>query len=118
MRSPSWRTCTAASMPAAASCWPPAQPGRRGWHLDEAHIEIDGAPISGSLFDFGLFAFHNAQELLARGTGPYFYLPKMQSHREAALWRDVFLFAEKALDVPRGSMRATALIETLPAAFE
>ncbi|HEY1963152.1 MAG TPA: hypothetical protein VGG69_12085, partial [Rhizomicrobium sp.] len=72
----------------------------------------------GSLFDFGLFAFHNAQELLARGSGPYFYLPKMQSHREAALWRDVFLFAEKALDVPRGSMRATVLIETLPAAFE
>jgi malate synthase len=90
----------------------------RGWHLDEAHVEIDGTPMSGSLFDFGLFAFHNAQELLARGSGPYFYLPKMQSHREAALWRDVFLFAEKALDVPRGSMRATVLIETLPAAFE
>jgi malate synthase len=82
----------------------------RGWHLDEAHVEIDGAPMSASLFDYGLFAFHNAQELLSRGTGPYFYLPKMQSHREAALWRDVFLFAEKALDVPRGSMRATVLI--------
>ena len=90
----------------------------RGWHLDEAHVEIDGAPMSGSLFDFGLYVFHNAQELLSRGTGPYFYLPKMQSHREAALWRDVFLFAEKALDIPRGSMRATVLIETLPAAFE
>jgi malate synthase len=90
----------------------------RGWHLDEAHVEIDGAPMSGSLFDFGLFAFHNAQELLARGTGPYFYLPKMESHREAALWRDVFLFAERTLDIPRGSMRATVLIETLPAAFE
>jgi malate synthase len=90
----------------------------RGWHLDEAHVEIDGAPMSGSLFDFGLFAFHNAQELLARGTGPYFYLPKMESHREAALWRDVFLFAERTFDIPRGSMRATVLIETLPAAFE
>ncbi|HEX3944404.1 MAG TPA: hypothetical protein VHW69_09985, partial [Rhizomicrobium sp.] len=90
----------------------------RGWHLDEAHVEIDGAPVSASLFDFGLFAFHNAQELLARGTGPYFYLPKMESHKEAALWRDVFLFAERTLDIPRGSMRATVLIETLPAAFE
>ncbi|HSC18936.1 MAG TPA: malate synthase A [Rhizomicrobium sp.] len=90
----------------------------RGWHLDEAHVKIDGAPISASLFDFGLFAFHNAQELLGRGTGPYFYLPKMESHKEAALWRDVFLFAERTLDIPRGSMRATVLIETLPAAFE
>ncbi|MBV8799256.1 MAG: malate synthase A [Alphaproteobacteria bacterium] len=90
----------------------------RGWHLDEAHVETDGAPMSGSLFDFGLFAFHNAQELLGRGTGPYFYLPKIESHREAALWRDVFLFAERTLDIPRGSIRATVLIETLPAAFE
>jgi malate synthase len=90
----------------------------RGWHLDEAHMEIDGAPISASLFDFGLFAFHNAQELLARGTGPYFYLPKMEGHKEAALWRDVFVFAERTLDIPRGSMRTTVLIETLPAAFE
>ena len=90
----------------------------RGWHLDEAHVEIEGAPMSASLFDFGLYAFHNAQELIARGTGPYFYLPKMESRHEAALWRDVFLFAEKALDLPRGTMRATVLIETLPAAFE
>ena len=90
----------------------------RGWHLDEAHVEIDGASMSASLFDFGLFAFHNAQELLARGTGPYFYLPKMETRIEAALWRDVFLFAERTLDIPRGSMRATVLIETLPAAFE
>jgi malate synthase len=90
----------------------------RGWHLDEAHVEIAGEPMSASLFDFGLYAFHNAQELLARGTGPYFYLPKMESHLEAALWRDVFLTAEKQLDIPRGSMRATVLIETLPAAFE
>ena len=90
----------------------------RGWHLDEAHIEIDGAPISASLFDFGLYAYHNAQELLARGTGPYFYLPKIESHREAALWRDVFVFTERSLDLPRGTIRATVLIETLPAAFE
>jgi malate synthase len=90
----------------------------RGWHLEEAHVEMDGTQMSASLFDFGLFAFHNAQELLARGTGPYFYLPKIESHKEAALWRDVFLFAERTLDIPRGSMRATVLIETLPAAFE
>jgi len=90
----------------------------RGWHLDEAHVEIDGAPMSASLFDFGLYAFHNAHELIARGTGPYFYLPKMERRHEAALWRDVFLFAEKSLDLPRGTMRATVLIETLPAAFE
>jgi malate synthase len=90
----------------------------RGWHLDEAHMQIDGEPMSASLFDFGLFAFHNAQELLSRGTAPYFYLPKMESHHEAALWRDVFLTAEKQLDIPRGSIRATVLIETLPAAFE
>ena len=90
----------------------------RGWHLEEAHVEIDGAPVSASLFDFGLYAFHNAHELLARDTGPYFYLPKMESHREAALWRDVFIFAERTLDLPRGTIRATVLIETLPAAFE
>jgi malate synthase len=90
----------------------------RGWHLDEAHMQIDGEPMSASLFDFGLFAFHNAQELLSRGTGPYFYLPKMESRHEAALWRDVFLTTEKQLDIPRGSIRATVLIETLPAAFE
>jgi malate synthase len=90
----------------------------RGWHLDEAHVEIDGEAMSGSLFDFGLYAFHNAQDLIQRGTGPYFYLPKMESRHEAALWRDVFLFAEKSLDLPRGTMRATVLIETLPAAFE
>ena len=90
----------------------------RGWHLDEAHLEIDGTPISASLFDFGLFAFHNAQDLIARGTAPYFYLPKMQSRHEAALWRDVFIATEKSLDLPRGTVRATVLIETLPAAFE
>ena len=90
----------------------------RGWHLDEAHVAVDGAPVSGSLFDFGLFFFHNAKELLARGSGPYFYLPKMQSHLEARLWNDVFTLAQKTLGVPHGSIRATVLIETLPAAFE
>ena len=90
----------------------------RGWHLPEAHVRADGAAISGSLFDFGMFFFHNGRELLARGTGPYFYLPKLQSHLEARLWNDVFVYAQDALGLPRGSIRATVLIETLPAAFE
>lgn len=90
----------------------------RGWHLEEKHLEIDGEAISASLFDFGLTFFHNAQELLARGSGPYFYLPKLESHLEARLWNDVFVFAQDYLGVPRGSVRATVLIETLPAAFE
>ena len=90
----------------------------RGWHLEEKHIAVDDEPVSASLFDFGLYFFHNARERLDRGTGPYFYLPKMQSHLEARLWNDVFLFAQEALGVPRGSVRATVLIETLPAAFE
>ena len=90
----------------------------RGWHLPEKHVTVDGEPISASLFDFGLYFFHNARERLERGTGPYFYLPKMQSHREARLWNEVFLFAQDTLGIPRGSVRATVLIETLPAAFE
>ena len=90
----------------------------RGWHLDEAHLRVDGEPMSGSLFDFGLTFFHNAKEALRRGTGPYFYLPKLESHLEARLWNDVFLFAQETLDVPRGSIRATVLIETILAAFE
>jgi malate synthase len=90
----------------------------RGWHLTEKHARIDGAPVSASLFDFGLYFFHNAKELLARGSGPYFYLPKLESHLEARLWNSVFVAAEDALGVPRGSVRATVLIETLPAAFE
>lgn len=90
----------------------------RGWHLVEKHLWVDGEPISGSLFDFGLFFFHNAREQLARGTGPYFYLPKLQGHREARLWNDVFVFAQKRLGIPRGSIRATVLIETILAAFE
>ena len=90
----------------------------RGWHLDEKHVRINGEPVSGSLFDFGLFCFHNAQELLKRGTGPYFYLPKLEHYLEARLWNDVFVAAEAALGLPRGSIRATVLIETLPAAFQ
>ena len=90
----------------------------RGLHLVEKHFEVDGRPAPGSLFDFGLFFFHNAKELLARGSGPYFYLPKLESHLEARLWNDVFLKAQDALGVPRGAVRATVLIETLPAAFE
>ncbi|RJS22460.1 malate synthase A [Corallococcus sp. H22C18031201] len=90
----------------------------RGWHLLERHLTVDGKPVSGSLFDFGLFFFHNARAQLERGTGPYFYLPKMQSHLEARLWNDVFVEAQEALGVPRGTIKATVLIETLPAAFE
>ena len=90
----------------------------RGWHLEEKHVEIDGRPISGSLFDFGLYFFHNARTLLARGSGPYFYLPKMESHLEARLWNDVFVHAQGLLGVPRGSIKATVLIETILATFE
>jgi malate synthase len=90
----------------------------RGWHLVERHVLVDGTPISGSLMDFGLFFFHNAKALLGKGTGPYFYLPKMQSHLEARLWNDVFLFAQDHVGVPRGTIRATVLIETILAAFE
>jgi malate synthase len=90
----------------------------RGWHLVEKHVQVDGRPVAGGLFDFGLYFFHNAKELLARGTGPYFYLPKMESHLEARLWNDVFVRAQAQLGVPRGSIKATCLIETLPGAFE
>jgi malate synthase len=90
----------------------------RGWHLVERHLLVDGSPISGSLMDFGLFFFHNAQTLIAKETGPYFYLPKMQSHLEARLWNEVFLFAQDRLGIPRGTIRATVLIETILAAFE
>ncbi|HEX8395073.1 MAG TPA: malate synthase A [Longimicrobium sp.] len=90
----------------------------RGWHLPERHVLVDGSPISASLFDFGLYFFHNAQELLSRGTGPYFYLPKMESHLEARLWNDVFNAAQDALGIPRGTIRATVLIETILVAFE
>ncbi len=90
----------------------------RGWHLTERHLRIDGEPISASLFDAGLYLFWNGRERLARGSGPYFYLPKLQSHREARLWNDVFVLAQAALGIPRGSVRATVLIETIHAAFE
>lgn len=90
----------------------------RGLHLPERHVTLGDTPIPGCLFDFGLYFFHNAAELLRRGTGPYFYLPKLQSHLEARLWNDVFVWAQDRLGIPRGSIRATVLIETLPAAFE
>ena len=90
----------------------------RGWHLAEKHILVDGKPISGSLFDFGLYFFHNAATLTAKGTGPYFYLPKMESHLEARLWNDVFIFAQDYRKILRGTIRATVLIETILAAFE
>ncbi len=90
----------------------------RGWHLPEKHIRIDGESASGSLVDFGLYMYHNAKELLARGTGPYFYLPKMESHLEAKLWDAVFRFAEDVVGIRHGSVKATVLIETIPAAFE
>jgi malate synthase len=90
----------------------------RGWHLVEKHLRLDGEPVSASLVDFGLFVFHNARELLARGSGPYFYLPKLESHREARLWNDVFCAAQDALGIPRGTIRATVLVETVLAAFE
>ena len=90
----------------------------RGWHLYEKHLCIDGDPISASLFDFGLYMFHNAQKLLQKGTAPYFYLPKMESHLEARLWNDVFIFSQDELGLERGTIRATVLIETILAAFE
>ncbi len=90
----------------------------RGWHLPEKHVRVDGQPMSGGIFDFALYFFHNAKELLARGTGPYFYLPKMESHLEARLWNDIFVMAQDELGVPRGTIKATVLIETILAAFE
>src|SRR6266496_2764903 len=90
----------------------------RGWHLVEKHVHLDGAPISASLFDFGLAFYHNAAALIAKGSGPYFYLPKMESHLEARLWNDVFNAAQDALGIARGTIRATVLIETILAAFE
>jgi malate synthase len=90
----------------------------RGWHLQEKHILLDGRPISASLVDFGFFLFHNARELLRRGSGPYFYLPKLESHLEARLWNDVFNAAQDSLGIPRGTIRATVLVETILAAFE
>jgi len=90
----------------------------RGWHLDERHLTIDGAPIAGALLDFGLYLFHNARAAIDSGSGPYFYLPKLESRHEATLWSDIFAFAEQRLDLPRATIKATVLIETIPAAFE
>jgi malate synthase len=90
----------------------------RGWHLEERHLLVDGEPMSGSLFDFGLYLFHNAAELLTRNSGPYFYLPKLESYLEARLWNDVFVRAQQLLNIPQGSIRATVLIETILATFE
>ena len=93
-------------------------PRPRGWHLPEKHLLVDGEPVSGSLFDFGLFFFHNAQRLLGKGTRPYLYLPKMESHLEARLWNEVFVHAQDVVGVPQGTVRATVLVETIPAALE
>ena len=90
----------------------------RGWHLVEKHVLIDGEPVAAGLFDFGLFFFHNAKELITRKSGPYFYLPKMESHLEARIWNDAFKLAQDELGIPQGTIRATVLIETIPAAFE
>ena len=90
----------------------------RGWHMEEAHVQIDGDPMSGAIFDFAMYAFHNAKELLQRGSGPYFYLPKMESHMEARLWNEIFVAAEKQLGIAAGAIKATVLIETILAAFE
>ena len=90
----------------------------RGWHLPEKHVVIDGHVISGSIFDFALYFFHNAKTLLAQNSGPYFYLPKMESHLEARLWNDIFVYAQKALGIPNGTVKATVLIETVLGAFE
>jgi len=90
----------------------------RGWHLVEKHLLVDGAPIAGALMDFGLYFFHNAKALIERGSGPYFYLPKLESHREARLWNDIFVRAQQTLGIPKGTIKATVLVETFPAAFE
>lgn len=90
----------------------------RGWHLNERHLQLDGTPVPGALVDFGLYFFHNAQRLIDLGKGPYFYLPKTESHLEARLWNDIFVFAQDYVGIPRGTVRATVLIETITAAYE
>jgi len=90
----------------------------RGWHMEENHVFIDGAPMSASIFDFGLYFFHNAWELVKRGSGPYFYLPKLENHQEAQLWNDIFIAAQEAIEMPKATIKATVLIETITAAFE
>src|SRR5690242_12577678 len=110
--SPEGKPYSLASNPATLMVRP------RGWHLDEKHLTVDGRAISASLFDFGLFFFHNAAALIAKGSGPYFYLPKLESHLKARLWNDVFNLAQDEMGIPRGTIRATVLIETILAAFE
>ena len=90
----------------------------RGWHLEEKHFQVDGENVSASLFDFGMYFFHNAKELISQGKAPYFYLPKLESHLEARLWNDVFNFSQDYFEIPRGTIKATCLIETIVAAFE
>ena len=90
----------------------------RGWHLVEKHLEVDGKPVAGAFMDFGLYVFHNAAQLVANGSGPYFYLPKLEGHREARLWNEIFVHAQERLGLPRGTIKATVLVETFPAAFE
>ena len=90
----------------------------RGWHLDEPRVTVDNTPISGSIFDFALYFFHNARELVKRGSGPYFYLPKMEHYLEARLWNDIFAFSQSYIGMSQGTIRGTVLIETLPAAFQ
>jgi len=90
----------------------------RGWHLDETRLTVDNTPVSASIFDFAIYFFHNAHELIRRGHGPYFYLPKMEHYLEARLWNDIFLFSQSYIGLPHNTIRATVLIETLPAAFQ
>ena len=90
----------------------------RGWHLEEKHVLLDGQPISASIFDFGLYFYHNAKALIEKQSGPYFYLPKMESHLEARLWNEIFVYAQNDLRIPQGTIKATVLIETILAAFE
>jgi malate synthase len=111
-RSPEGKLYTLGPKPAVLFVRP------RGWHLVEKHLQIDGSPISASLFDFGLYFFHNLRTLLDRDTAPYFYLPKLESYHEARLWNDVFVFAQEYVGIPKGTIRATVLIETISAAFE
>ena len=111
-RSPEGKNYSLAEKPATLLVRP------RGWHLMETHMRVDGAPVSGAIFDFALYFFHNAKETLARGSGPYFYLPKIESHLEARLWNDIFTAAQQQLGMPQGTIKATVLIETVLAAFE
>lgn len=90
----------------------------RGWHLDEPRVTVDNAPVSGSIFDFALYFYNNAHELVKRGSGPYFYLPKMEHYLEARLWNDIFVFSQSYIGMPHNTIRGTVLIETLPAAFQ